>query len=119
MVDIPFDPMNVVFSSMYIIDIPFVMDFECVILDPIMAQQNFEIIKKIKKVYEQNTHFKDIWATKLPWAESMVGFDGRVVQSNARCVSKFKVKKCYWFLSSIFYGNMQLIVARLQYPCQG
>jgi hypothetical protein len=33
------------------------MDFECAILDPIMAQQNFEIIKKRNKVYEQNTHF--------------------------------------------------------------
>jgi hypothetical protein len=30
----------------------------------------------------------------------MVGFDGKVVQSHARCVSKFKEKKCYWFLSS-------------------
>jgi hypothetical protein len=56
-VDIPFDPMNVAFSSKYVVDIPFALDFECVTLDPIMAQQNFEIIKKRKKVYEQNTHF--------------------------------------------------------------
>jgi hypothetical protein len=57
MLDIPFDPMNVVFFSKFLVDIPFVMDFECVILDPIMAQQNFEIIKKRKKVYEKNTQF--------------------------------------------------------------
>jgi hypothetical protein len=57
MVDIRFDPMNVAFSIKFLVDIPFVMDFECVILDPIMTQQNFEITKKRKKVYEQNTHF--------------------------------------------------------------
>ncbi len=57
MVDIPFDPMNVAFSNKFIVDIPFVMDFECAILDPIMAQQNFDIIKTRNKVYEQNTHF--------------------------------------------------------------
>ncbi len=91
MVDESFDPMNVVFSSKFLVDIPFVMDFECVILDPIMAQQNFEITKKRKKVYEKNTHFKDIWVIKLPRIESMVGFDGKVVQSNARCVYEFKV----------------------------
>jgi hypothetical protein len=57
MVEIHFDPMNVVFSSNFLVDIPFVMDFECVILDPLMAQRNFEITKKMKKVYEQNRHF--------------------------------------------------------------
>jgi hypothetical protein len=30
--------------------------------------------------YEQNQHFQDRWATLLPWAEAVVGGDGRVSQ---------------------------------------
>ncbi len=40
-------PMDVVFSYKSPMYIPFIMDSECIILDPIVAQQNLEITKKI------------------------------------------------------------------------
>ncbi len=50
------------------------------IMDPIMVVENIKITKKRKKTYELNRHFQDNYIMKLPCAESMLGFDGRVVQ---------------------------------------
>jgi hypothetical protein len=49
-------------------------------MDPILAQENITLTKKIKKAYEMNMHVQDIWAIKLPWAESTMGSKGKVVQ---------------------------------------
>jgi hypothetical protein len=46
--------------------------------DPAQAKDNVEASKKRKKIYETNRRFQDTWATKLPWAESIVRDDGRV-----------------------------------------
>ncbi len=43
-------PMDVDSSYKSPIDIPFIMDSKCIILDPIVAQQNLEITKKIDGV---------------------------------------------------------------------
>ncbi len=40
----------------------------------------FALIKKIKKAYEMNMHFQDFWVIKLPWAKSILGSNGKVVQ---------------------------------------
>lgn len=35
------------------------------------------------RTYEANRHWQDSWTARLPWAESVLGRDGRVVQ--VRC----------------------------------
>jgi hypothetical protein len=55
-------------------------EYKCMIMDPIMVVENIKITKKRKKTYELNRHFQDNYIMKLPCAESMLGFDGRVVQ---------------------------------------
>jgi hypothetical protein len=49
-------------------------------MDPILAQENITLTKKIKKAYEMNMHVQDIWAIKFPWAESIMGSKGKVIQ---------------------------------------
>ncbi len=41
---------------------------------------NLTSSKKRKKIYELSRHLQDSWATKLPWAESIVGIKGKVKQ---------------------------------------
>jgi hypothetical protein len=36
--------------------------------------------QKKKKKYEQNRHFQNAWAMKLPWAKFVFGSKGKVVQ---------------------------------------
>jgi len=54
---------------------PFVMFVD---LTEVVA--NLTSSKKRKKIYELNRHLQDSWATKLPWAESIVGIKGKVKQ---------------------------------------
>jgi hypothetical protein len=53
------------------------------VLDPVLASPLHELARKRKKNYELNRHFQDSWATKLPWAEVVMGADGRI--SQVRC----------------------------------
>jgi hypothetical protein len=53
---------------------------DVVVFDPIVASPSHELAKKWKKGYELNRHFKDSWVAKLPWAEAVVGVDGRITQ---------------------------------------
>lgn len=53
------------------------------VLDPNVASSSYEAAKKQKKTYELNRHFQDSWAAKLPWAEAVIGSDGRV--THVRC----------------------------------
>jgi hypothetical protein len=43
------------------------MELQCEVMDPVLTQENIALIKKIKKAYEMNRHFQDIWAIKFPW----------------------------------------------------
>jgi hypothetical protein len=53
------------------------------VLDPVLASPSHELARKRKKGYELNRHFQDSWAAKLPWAEAVMGIDGKV--SQVRC----------------------------------
>ncbi len=92
---------NVVFSKYPLNDIPIIgiAKSKCMIVDLIVAVENIEIAKNIKKAYELNKHFQDNWAMKLPM-ESMLGFDGKVIQ--VQC------KICAWIK-----GKDELLVPKL------
>jgi hypothetical protein len=53
------------------------------VLDSVFASPSHELARKRKKSYELNRHFQDSWAAKLPWAEAVMGTDGRI--SQVRC----------------------------------
>ena len=53
------------------------------VLDPVLASPCHEKIRK-RRSYEANRHFQDSWAAKLPWAESVIGADGKVSQVRCR-----------------------------------
>jgi hypothetical protein len=40
------------------------------------------------KAYDTYKTFKDVWATKLPWAEFVVGSNGKISQIKYMCVAK-------------------------------
>jgi hypothetical protein len=42
----------------FLLHVSNVVNFECVVLDPIIALQNLEITKQRKKTYELNKHFQ-------------------------------------------------------------
>jgi hypothetical protein len=53
-----------------------------------VQHKNIEITqkkkKKKKKTYELNMHFQANWAIKLPWVKFVLGFDGKVVQTECK-----------------------------------
>jgi hypothetical protein len=55
---------------------------DLIVLDPAIANTVHEASRK-RKTYELNRHFQDSWAAKCPWAEPVVGVDGRITQ--VRC----------------------------------
>ena len=58
------------------------------VLDPVLASLCHEKIRKRRRSYEANRHFQDSWAAKLPWAESVIGADGKVSQVRCRiCIA--------------------------------
>jgi hypothetical protein len=70
---IPVDPSNVPSSSQNPQPSVMFVDLTQVVVD--LASS-----KKRKKNYELNCHFQDPWVVKLPWAESVVGTEGKVTQ---------------------------------------
>jgi hypothetical protein len=69
-------------------------------MDPVLAQENIALTKKRNKAYEMNMHFEDTWAITLPWAKSIMGSNGKVVQ--VQC------KVCFFI-----DGKDKLLVAKL------
>lgn len=59
------------------------MIIHLMIVDPIVEAKNIEIAKK-KKTYEMNMHFQANWAIKLPWAKFVLGFDGKIFQTECK-----------------------------------
>jgi hypothetical protein len=53
------------------------------VLDPVFTSPSCELARKRKKSYKLNKHLQDSWAAKLPWAEAVMGADGRI--SQVRC----------------------------------
>jgi hypothetical protein len=60
---------------------------DLVILDAAIASSSHDLLRKRKKSYELNRHFQDSWAAKLPWAEAVVGADGRITQVRCKICS--------------------------------
>jgi hypothetical protein len=56
-------------------------------LDAATASPSHDLLRKRKKSYELNRHFQDSWAAKLPWAEAVVGADGRITQVRCKICS--------------------------------
>jgi hypothetical protein len=50
----------------------------------------WEEVRHKRREYEWSRVFHDIWAAKLPWAESILGVDGKVHQ--VRCLVCTKIK---------------------------
>jgi hypothetical protein len=50
-----------------------------IVLDPAIANIVHKASRK-RKTYELNRHFQDSWAAKCPWAEPVIGVDGRITQ---------------------------------------
>jgi hypothetical protein len=48
------------------------------ILDPAVGSPLYAAARQRRQSYEQNRHWQDSWAAKLPWAESVLGRDGCV-----------------------------------------
>ncbi len=67
-------------SNVIPMDVPSIVQFDCIILDLVVAKDNIEIQKKIKKTYKLNTHFQDTWAIELLWAKFVLGFNGKITQ---------------------------------------
>ncbi len=56
-----------------------VMEPDYEIMDLVLSQENVALTKKIKKAYEMNKHFQDIWIIKLAWVKFVMGSNGKVV----------------------------------------
>jgi hypothetical protein len=58
------------------------------VLDLVIALPSHELTRKRKKGYELKVrHFQDSQAAKLPWAEVVMGADGRVLQVRCKVCS--------------------------------
>ncbi len=71
------------------------MELHCEIMDHVLAQENIALIKKRKKAYEMNMHFEDTSAVKLPWAESIIGSNDKVVQVQCKVCFSLIVKTSF------------------------
>jgi hypothetical protein len=58
------------------------------ILDPTVGSPLYAAVRQRRQSYEQNRHWQDSWAAKLPWAESVLGRDGCVTQVRCRICSE-------------------------------
>ncbi len=64
----------------------FNLDFQATILEPTQ--------KKCKKMeWELNWIFQEVWATKLPWVEAMVGCDGKLNMVRCKICSELDEKE--------------------------
>ncbi len=80
--------------------IPFGVEPHYEVMNLNLAQENITLTNKIKKAYEMNMHFQDTWVMKFPWAKSILGSNGKVVQ--------IQCKVC-----SLINGKNNLMVAKL------
>jgi hypothetical protein len=63
-----------------------VPDFQ--IVDPVIATPIHAAARQRSRTYEHNHHWQDSWAARLPWAESVLGRDGRVTQVRCKVCSE-------------------------------
>jgi hypothetical protein len=54
-------------------------ELDVVVIDLTQVEANLPNSHKRKKMYELNRHFQNSWAIKLPWVESIMGVDGKVI----------------------------------------
>jgi hypothetical protein len=86
------------FSSSIIVGVeePISFDFDLIVPKP----------KKDKKVeWKLNKMFQDIWVTKLPWVEAMMGFNGKLSMVKCKVCSFVEIRSCL-FRSLMAYRNM-------------
>jgi len=60
---------------------------EVVILDPKSASPAHDLARAKPLGYEANRQWQDSWAARLPWAESVLGEDGRIRQVRCKICS--------------------------------
>jgi hypothetical protein len=75
-------PMDVLFAIDFFgaMDVPFVMQSNCIILDLVLTKKTLRSRKEKKKAYELNKHFQDTWTIKLLWVEFVFSFDRKVIE---------------------------------------
>ncbi len=85
-------PMDVLFAidSFGAMDVPFVMQSNCIILDLVLTKKNIRIQKKKKKAYELNRHFQNTWTIKLLWVEFVFSFDRKVIEVLCKVCTQIK-----------------------------
>jgi hypothetical protein len=64
------------------------LDSDVQIVDSAVASSLHAAARQRRQSYEQNRHWQDSWAAKLPWAESVLGRDGSVMQVRCRICSE-------------------------------
>jgi hypothetical protein len=70
-----------------------VSESDMVILDPAIGSPAVDAARARRRAYEQNRHWQDSWATRLPWAESVMGVDGDVTQVRCRICTEVEGRK--------------------------
>lgn len=60
---------------------------DVVILDPAVASPAHDLARARRLSYESNRQWQDTWAARLPWAESVLGADGKVRQVRCKVCS--------------------------------
>jgi hypothetical protein len=63
-------------------------DSDVQIVDSAVASPLHAAARQRRQSYKQNHHWQDSWAAKLPWAESVLGRDGSVMQVRCRICSE-------------------------------
>jgi hypothetical protein len=58
------------------------------IIDPVIATPIHTAARQRRRTYEHNRHWQDPWAACLPWAESVLGRNGRVTQVRCKVCSE-------------------------------
>lgn len=72
-----------------------------------MAQEN---IKLKKKNYESSRYFSITQIMKFPLIEFVLGSMENSIKFSATCAPKLKVEISIWFLNSICYGSLQVVI---------
>jgi hypothetical protein len=74
-------PINVDYNATIPINVPSLVLFKCIILEPFVAEKNIETYKKKKNIYELNKLFLNTWAMlKLHWAKFVLSSNGKITQ---------------------------------------
>lgn len=73
---------------------------DLVILDLDEGKKSLSATKERRRSYELYRHFQDSWASKLPWAEAIIGVDGSMTQ--VQCM-----------IYSTINGREKLLMAKL------